>query len=275
MKNIKFEKLSKKVLIKQVENAIDITNIKTKQDKTELLQYIHTKNKNILCKLNLEKDCDDNKNYKDNLVFFEVEQYIFDKNILAICDNKKTILDIDEYKKLQKYIKTVLDDYKTENLYIVIGGGYMYDFYFPLFIREYLTKNPDKTFTILIYGYNYNSVPQLYKLYTNFYNFEYSKVLKIIENIRLNNPDIIDRIKIIHVNILFELPLFEPYFNKLLNIIKCKNGYNIIYFGRYLCGLIFTDSRESIHILYKSLIPNYIFIGCDGMFYGKNNIKLK
>jgi len=232
-----------KAIINILKKAFDLSLIKTDIEKIEFLRYLNSNNENILCKLGIEKEkkCLDNN---DNLIFFQtLNNDTFTRNYCALCIDKNEELDESKYTKLQHLINNNID--KNNNLYIVIGGGYSYDFYLPNFIKEYLKRNPSERYTILIYGYDYHPIE----------NFSYKTVCNLIQRIKLENLEIIEQIEFIHIYCLFKIPVFNSkLFSEMLNIIIKPLKNNILYLGISSCGLIIFHLLKNLFMKFCKMI---------------------
>ena len=201
---------------------------------------------------------------EDYLLIIDLPKTVFDVNILMaklIGENENL------YKKCANYIKKYMNKYENTNIYVVIGGGHNYDFYFPEFIKNDMEQNVIIEYVIIIFGYDYNNTASL--------NYSYDKVKKIVLNVHKNNPTISDRIHFAHIHTTFPLPIYTNSFYDMLNILHIPEHKNICYLGINYCGLLFEGVRgPSFFELYKDKNINYVFIGCDGLFYKNNKIDI-
>ena len=182
----------------------------------------------------------------DNNTNFNKDYYFIKKNNLELLDDPNTSIYYDK-------IKNILEEYPNMNQYIAIAPGTIKEFYIPSFIKEYLTKNVDERFIIIIINKNIN--------YGAGYNLNADNINSYIGEEKKEAYG--DRLNIVHIYINFFFNHNSDQFEPFLNSIYRPNKLNIIYTGFRICGQTFELEFNP---------NNYLVIGCNGYRYNDRKI---
>ncbi|ARF09897.1 hypothetical protein Indivirus_5_20 [Indivirus ILV1] len=237
-----------------------------------------TKPQEFFTKFNINKEnLGDNKNYTlilnkniNKLNMYNINLFVSMFN--GITENK------DNYEnfitKSANYIKEQILTYKDGSfnksiIYLGIAVFNQENFYVPNFIIEQLQDNKELKYTIIIIHNSYKN------------DVEWDRDVNknnIIGTIKDKYQDIFDRILFIHVMMTFpNIYDYPELFELFLKTIVINDSYNYCYIGFRECGKLFSDQYsldrtkhyKSYHELFNNSDINYVFVGCDGLFYKK------
>lgn len=183
-----------------------------------------------------------------------------DENIIILKSEDFMSDDIDLTTHSFDYLTYVLSKYRDMNLFITFAPGLIKEYYFPLFLDQYLEENLSEKLVVMIIGRSYTNYPA--------YEIRIADINEYIGKIKTKFGT---RIKFIHVYTNFDFNIltdrytyvFNENFKKFLHDNKSDRELNILYIGFSLCGMI-RYSTEDI---------DYILIGCYGYDYKDRHIE--
>jgi len=174
------------------------------------------------------------------------------------------------YDMLLQYLIENLNTDKNSNLYLSIAPTTLVDFWLPNFIIETLETQEEEKYTIIIFGFDYKNTDSGFNI--DLYNDIILKIYEKYTREKINSFG--DRLRIIHIYGYFpvskSIPM-EVITQNFFDNFK-SNKKNFCYYGINDCGTLFKSCGKNLlaYDIYTNL--DYIFIGCDGLFYKEKKI---
>lgn len=191
-----------------------------------------------------------------------------DLNIFMLKLKDNILKDDKMTDNLWCYLTGILKnpEFSNNNLFISIAPVTLKEYYFPLFLEEYLIANHDQYVTVVIFGMNYRDYPG--------FSVKMEDINELYGNIKERFGN---RVKIIHVYTNFYLQLVntriyhEPFvftknFLHFLSVNTRDDKLNVLYNGVDRCG--FVKNFKGIET------TDFILMGCDCLMYKDKQILL-